>query len=173
MSLICEWNSIQSSKYIPNVEPIWSEGLSNLELTSWGNPIKKIECFEPINVTMYPNERFPAKAPSDSKAPIHDVCSTVIGPVFNGLLSDCSNGRAIESQLIPPPQATNTKCAVRRKCFFMNTTFDGVWTTMLKRCYDNITWYWCEILSFGLFIFCHLRFCWKELSLKYPEKCKL
>lgn len=82
-----------------------------LKLTSWGTPIKNIECLDPMNVTIYPNERFPTKAPNAIIDPIQETTSTETAPVFNGLSSDWSNGRAVESQPTPQPSPTNNKFA--------------------------------------------------------------
>lgn len=64
-----------------------------------------------MNVTMYPNERFPTKAPTAIIDPIHDSSSTEIGPVSNGLSSDWSSGSAVENQPIPQPSPTNNRFA--------------------------------------------------------------
>lgn len=66
-----------------------------------------MEFLDPISVVMYPYEIFPTIHPIAKADPIHDTSSTFIAPVANGLLSDSSNGRAIEIQLIPQPNPIN------------------------------------------------------------------
>lgn len=51
----------------------------------------------------------PDKEPAESIDPIPETSSTVRGPVSSGLLSDWSNGKAIDSQPTPQPNPATIK----------------------------------------------------------------
>lgn len=71
-----------------------------------------MECLEPKNVAMYPLKMFPIRAPSGIADPIHEISSTVRGPVCNGVSCDLSNGRAIDNQPTPQPYPSINKFAM-------------------------------------------------------------
>lgn len=71
----------------------------------------KIVCLVPMNVTMSPKKQLPNIAPNEMTDPIQDISLTEILPVSNGLLSDRSNGSAIDSQPKPDPNPTIVRSA--------------------------------------------------------------
>lgn len=69
-----------------------------------------------MNVTMYPHKKLPKTAPGAATHPNHDISSVEIGPVFNGVSSDRSNGSDSDNQ----PNAQPTRTIIKLALFWEN-----------------------------------------------------